>query len=272
VLSNAIKFSEKASTIKVGLDWTISSTGERKNFDLISGRKVTLPRIGEIRISVIDTGAGLSEKQLETLFRSGVQFNVNQLQAGKGSGLGLYISKGEAIFLCAPFLVLFCLSLTRPASITKIIGIMEQHGGKLSAESKGLGQGATFTMSLPLYEKMTETETTEITRASDMAEPARWIKSLRFLVVDDSSFNRKFLARLLENNGHKVEQAGDGLVAVEKVRESIEMGCPFDTILLDYEVSNDVMLGRGDSICVCFACILTFNNLHCLVSVRVDVL
>jgi hypothetical protein len=33
-----------------------------------------------------DTGAGLSEEQLKQLFSDGVQFNVNQLQAGHGSG------------------------------------------------------------------------------------------------------------------------------------------------------------------------------------------
>ena len=37
---------------------------------------------------------GLSADNLKQLFREGVQFNANKLQAGGGSGLGLYIAKG----------------------------------------------------------------------------------------------------------------------------------------------------------------------------------
>jgi signal transduction histidine kinase len=84
---SSLKFSPEGSTVKVALNWTTSSRGEKESFDLVSGRKVTLPRAGDVRISVMDTGAGLSEKQLGNLFRSGVQFNSNTLQAGKGSGL-----------------------------------------------------------------------------------------------------------------------------------------------------------------------------------------
>jgi PleD family two-component response regulator len=118
----------------------------------------------------------------------------------------------------------------------KIKGIMSQHGGTLTAESDGLGRGATFTMSLPMYERMVVSDKAEATQASESVEFGHHLSSMRFLVVDDSSFNRKFLTRLLENNGHEVVPAEDGVVALEKIRESIDTGCPFDTILLDYEV------------------------------------
>jgi hypothetical protein len=35
----------------------------------------------------------MTKGQLSKLFRDGIQFNVNELQAGQGSGLGLYIAK-----------------------------------------------------------------------------------------------------------------------------------------------------------------------------------
>jgi signal transduction histidine kinase len=69
---------------------------------------------------VKDSGTGLSASQLEEICAEGVQFNANELQAGQGSGLGLFISKG----------------------------IVEQHGGRLLVESEGLGKGVTFTASL----------------------------------------------------------------------------------------------------------------------------
>ena len=60
--------------------------------------------------------------------------------------------------------------------------------------------------------------------------------SLNVLVVDDAVMNRKLLVRLLQNKGHKCEQAVDGAEAVEKVSKALEAGKPFDSILLDYEM------------------------------------
>ena len=54
------------------------------------------PRAGSVVVSVRDTGVGLSEAQLGEICSEGVQFNANTLQAGQGSGLGLYISMGLA--------------------------------------------------------------------------------------------------------------------------------------------------------------------------------
>lgn len=71
-----------------------------------------------------DMGPGLSKENLQQLFGEGVQFNPNQLQAGQGSGLGLWITKG-------------------------LVGL---HHGTIQAASEGLGKGATFTLKLPLVE------------------------------------------------------------------------------------------------------------------------
>jgi hypothetical protein len=77
-----------------------------------------------VRITVKDDGAGLSPTQVGDICKEGVQFNANTLQAGGGSGLGLFIGKG----------------------------IVEQHGGTMRVSSEGLGRGATFVIELPLFE------------------------------------------------------------------------------------------------------------------------
>lgn len=46
------------------------------------------------RLEVVDSGAGISKQNKKRLFGQYVQFNANALQKGKGSGLGLWISKG----------------------------------------------------------------------------------------------------------------------------------------------------------------------------------
>jgi CheY-like chemotaxis protein len=176
---------------------------------------------GQLQVTVTDTGAGLSEDQLGQLFADGVQFNVNLLQAGQGSGLGLYIAEG----------------------------IVQQHGGTLVAASEGMGHGTTFTVTLPLYhvpdsalpsslvhlQKHIPAKVDEVS-LENSAMSTRCDGPLRILVVDDALMNRKMLTRLLQRRGHDCVQAEDGHEAVQKVTEAMKDGTPYDTILMDYEM------------------------------------
>jgi CheY-like chemotaxis protein len=170
-----------------------------------------------------------------------VQFNANELQAGQGSGLGLFISKG----------------------------IIEQHGGRLVVASEGLGKGVTFTIELPLfcYDWHNKSHRESFRSLHSMQSKAsldcsvhsdsnivtflgqtdaqqsyggeysvKHIVPKTLLVVDDSSFNRKMVVRLLEAQDHVCEQAEDGEVAVWKYLEMVERGEPPDAILMDFEM------------------------------------
>jgi signal transduction histidine kinase len=74
-------------------------------------------------VTVTDTGIGLSAEDLPLLFEPFSR--LYRQQAVKGTGLGLYISKG----------------------------IIEAHGGEIWAESSGRGKGASFVFTLPLERK-----------------------------------------------------------------------------------------------------------------------
>jgi CheY-like chemotaxis protein len=167
-----------------------------------------------MQINVKDSGVGLSRDQVNKLFGDGVQFNVNDLQAGNGSGLGLYIAKG----------------------------IVLQHGGTMNADSEGLGCGSTFTVTLPLYHIPDQSLPTDalvkfdrrlpsVSEASQEREDR--YKTLRVLVVDDAVLNRKLLSRLLQNRGHVCDLAENGQEAVDLVHQSMTDGRPYDCILLD---------------------------------------
>jgi len=132
LISNALKFTPKSGTVIVTVEWI---PGDKQNLSaLVPLEKKHLmqqhPRAGSIRISVKDSGAGLSHQQLAEIGAEGVQFNANELQAGQGSGLGLYITKG----------------------------IVEQHGGKLKISSEGLGCGSVFAVELPIYSPRSESQ------------------------------------------------------------------------------------------------------------------
>jgi len=174
-----------------------------------------LDKSGCVQIQVIDSGAGLSQEQLKKLFRQGVQFNVNILQAGQGSGLGLYISKG----------------------------IVEQHGGSLEVSSEGLNHGSTFTITLPLYhvpdtalQPPLTVKAPVIDEACASREKEVDFHPLRILVVDDVATNRKLLKRLAVNRGHNADEARDGREAVDMVEAAIKENKPYDSILMDFEM------------------------------------
>ena len=120
------------------------------------------------------------------------------MQAGQGSGIGLYITKG----------------------------LVEQHGGTVVATSEGLGQGSTFTMTLPVYSSLDksggdveEGNVHKDNTASNYDESGAFEDNnpLRtVLIVDDVLSNRKLLARLLSKNGYDCEQAVDVLTVLTR--------------------------------------------------------
>jgi signal transduction histidine kinase/CheY-like chemotaxis protein len=230
-LSNAIKFTPEKGDITVRVSWKKPTTNAEKStqttFTLNRGDEVSFSQSGFVRIAVTDSGAGMSDDQLAKVFGEFVQFNVNELQVGQGSGLGLFISKG----------------------------IAEQHGGSLSVASKGLGHGTTFTLTIPLYHTPDSALPDNLKRMQRMQrlrvdtcpldrESENNLESfssysgtpLRILVVDDTTMNRKLLVRLLTNKGHICHEAPDGRVAVKKVEAALHDNDPYNSILMDYEM------------------------------------
>ena len=221
--SNAIKFTPEHGRILVKARWSLIESKDVIHFTLSGGELATCTQRGVLELSVSDTGAGLSQDEVSKLFREGVQFNVNRLQAGQGSGLGLYISKG----------------------------IAEQHGGRLAVSSEGLEKGTSFTLTLPLYfvpegmEPLQKARHRKVTTREDWCSssatanrPAVKFAALRILVVDDADSNRKLLARLLTKKGHECGQAQNGQEAIEMAVEAMSSNQNYDVILLDYEVSG----------------------------------
>lgn len=87
--------------------------------------KVSVKTVDQMaEVSVSDTGGGIAKADLERLFKKFSRLDSSYVSIGTsgGTGLGLYISKS----------------------------LVELMGGKIWAESQGLGKGSTFTFSLPL--------------------------------------------------------------------------------------------------------------------------
>jgi CheY-like chemotaxis protein len=109
-------------------------------------------------------------------------------------------------------------SLDRPRGglgigLSVVKGLVQLHGGEVEAISGGPGQGATFTVRLPLKE-----EAAALTGVSPAAlEPAA--APLRILIVEDSRDAADSLRMLLELLGHQVEVAYSGPEGVRRARQ-----------------------------------------------------
>lgn len=223
LMSNALKFTPAMGSVKVKVACVQEDSekyGTQEEISLTRDKVVNATSRGCIEILVEDTGAGMSPDQVDNVFLDGVQFNVNELQAGNGSGLGLFIAKG----------------------------LVHQHNGNLSASSDGLDLGSTFAMVLPIWELP---ETVDIKDLPTKKKPqdgnlergsyssnsiTATNTSLRVLVVDDVSSNRKLLRRILENAGHQCDDADNGQKAVDMVKLGAASNSPYNAVLMDYEM------------------------------------
>jgi CheY-like chemotaxis protein len=180
--------------------------------------------LGNFVCVVRDTGYGISPENMAHLFKEGMQFHANQLQAGGGSGLGLWISKG----------------------------IVEMHGGTLTAQSDGEGQGCCFTLRLPAFHcenpkfasvsaEMSKQLTTIHSEgvSDDLLQLQAMLSSAKIrkvLVVDDVLSSRKIICRLLRLAGCQFVEAVNGQDCSDKLGDETLFPVPPDLILMDYEM------------------------------------
>jgi signal transduction histidine kinase/ActR/RegA family two-component response regulator len=149
-----------------------------------------------LSVDVRDTGIGIDPWALSHLFEPffQVQLSLKQRCGGGGLGLGLAICKA----------------------------ITEAHGGTLTADSAGMGKGATFRLEL-----VTVAEPHGELLSINAAAPARR-EGLRLLFVEDHDDTREVLARLLSLRGYCVEAARNAHEA-----RSLSSGKTFDLLVSD---------------------------------------
>jgi PAS domain S-box-containing protein len=142
----------------------------------ISARTRTGKDTAEIEIS--DTGIGIDPPFLEQIFEPFRQSSSTWLTSQSGLGLGLAITRR----------------------------IVEMHGGRVWAESGGLGCGSTFRVRLPLSTGSVSDVPAELTPHQRAVET----KSLQILLVEDSDDVSFLVKTELEQMGHRVQTASDG--------------------------------------------------------------
>ena len=144
-----------------------------------------------VRISVSDTGIGVPVDQRDTIFEKFRQARDTLAEKPRGTGLGLPICKH----------------------------IVEHHGGRIWIEDAE-GGGTRFSFVIPRAQ-LSERPAPHPARA--LAEQLRRGvegREAEILVVDDDPGVRELLRQMLEEGGHRVRTAADGVAAVAEIRES----------------------------------------------------
>ncbi|RZI82273.1 MAG: response regulator, partial [Rubrivivax sp.] len=151
-------------------------------FTLPDGRiEVSLRQVHQaIELSVRDEGNGIAPELLPHVFDLFTQGKQAIHRGAGGLGLGLAIVKT----------------------------MVQLHGGKVSADSKGPGFGSVFTITLPAMDAIIAF--TDIGEAANTA----WHGHERLLIVDDNQDAADTAAQLLRDLGHEVRTAHDGLAAL----------------------------------------------------------
>lgn len=121
VVGNALKFTYPNTTVTIRAEWHpdvfISPDTSNHRGEANFHEEALLPS-GSICVTVQDSGPGLSADCIKRVFKDNVELNPNRLQAGGGSGLGLWIAKGDHCYVTSTnlahfpaFLKVFCHSI-----------------------------------------------------------------------------------------------------------------------------------------------------------------
>jgi two-component system, sensor histidine kinase len=187
LLNNAVKFTQQGTvSLHVGF--------ERKNNEV------------EWEIKVQDTGIGIEEDKLNSLFQRFQQADDSATRRFGGTGLGLDISRKLARMMHGDIVV---------TSIPR--------------------QGSIFTVTLrtPLAQAPRDINPPTSVRVGDVQNHLNVLTSRRFpslevLVAEDHPINQKFVGMLLEKLGHHVTFVGNGAEALKLAQAQ-----QFDVILMD---------------------------------------
>ncbi len=164
--------------------------------------EIQLKRVGsQAQFQVRDTGRGILPDFLPHVFEYFRQADSTTTRTFGGLGLGLAIVRH----------------------------LVELHGGTVKADSPGVGQGATFTVRLPLlkdegFGHLDESTSLSLMRSSSSLPLA----DLRVLLVDDDTDARNLIAFILEESGALVTSASNATEALQAFEQT-----NFDVLISD---------------------------------------
>lgn len=190
LVTNAVKFTERGD-VAVGV-----------SLDSEDDKAATL------RFAVRDTGIGISEDKLETLFQPFTQADTSTTRRYGGTGLGLSISKS----------------------------LVELFKGRIGATSTP-GEGSTFWFTARFEKQAPAVIESDVEVRPAAKEPALTnLEGARILAVDDNPTNRKVIAGMLGSWGARHVEVGGALEALDALRSGVREGDPYRVAIVDMQM------------------------------------
>ncbi len=159
--------------------------------------EVALESADRMRVSVRDTGIGISPEAHARLFTAFAQAHGSTTRRFGGSGLGLAICRH----------------------------LVELMGGQIGVEST-LGKGSTFWFTLALVPAAS---------VPALAHPGE-LSGRRVLVVDDNATNAEILLHHANAGGMRGSSVNGGALALRTLREAHRSGDPFEMAIVDMKM------------------------------------
>ncbi len=166
---------------------------------------------GHAVVRVKDNGVGMSKEMLENAFDLFVQSKRTLDRSQGGLGVGL----------------------------TLVRGLIEKHGGTVTARSEGDGKGSEFEVRLPITDRAPEEPAQRLT-------PSNVPRRSRIVLVEDNADSLEMLSTLMRRAGFECYTADDGISGLELIDEVrphaaiVDIGLPgIDGIELARGVRND---------------------------------
>lgn len=180
LVSNAIKFTNKG---KININISVLKRNDNKV---------------KLRFSIVDTGMGIEEQNLEKIFERFTQANSNITREHGGSGLGLTIIK-------------------------KLLELMDSN---INVESTfGVGSNFFFTLDFNLD------KTIKVLSKANEENNISKLKGIKVLLVEDVKFNIIVAKKMMENWEIIIDLANNGLEAVSKIKNNT-----YDVVLMDLQM------------------------------------
>jgi signal transduction histidine kinase/CheY-like chemotaxis protein len=183
LLSNAIKFTEEGEVVLLVEVLPMAEEG-------------SAPAHYELHFAVRDTGIGISEEDMERLFRSFSQVDASTTRRYAGTGLGLAISKR----------------------------LVELMGGTIWVDSQP-GVGSTFHFTI-------QARPADTSARPYLRDPQPHLTGRHILIVDDNATNRSILTLQTQAWGMLPTVCTSGQEALAQV----QAGIPFDVAILDMQM------------------------------------
>ena len=150
-----------------------------------------------LEFAVIDTGIGISEEKIGTIFENFQQATSGTSRLYGGTGLGLAIVKQ----------------------------LIEPQGGTIRVNST-IDQGSTFSFTLAFQKTNANAEL-----ENELVEINSDMKNIKVLVVEDIALNQLLMKTLIDDFGFEIDIAENGIIAIEKLKEK-----EYSIVLMDLQM------------------------------------